>query len=532
MADEDKDMMDSKPAAVVPSAIESDLGSSTPEVFKDEIGDDSQQPAPSEEEEPGMGTPNDAAAPDIERPPNVEEEFVEEQQAVEGAEGAMNTTDMKQPVTMQSNEAQKVPAAEPMREEPPAPLVADPSLLKPPPPDSTTPVAPDVVAPLMTEQSHLKPPPQAPSTKIFDAAPSPPPPVAPPSGTIYPDAAEKTAAAASSNQPATMPGAVASQPGAVPSQEPDVGKAKEMGAGVPAEQTEGPLGTKQKEGGDPLKQPPEEGKDQQPQKKREINKDFRDVQTTGRWGDISQTEVYVVAAVVVVIVVVVIIVIAVVASGGESTEESVPPATMAPTAKATSLPPEELLSLLRNEWQSNPVTSQVPLVNDPSYYADTLENGNCTETPLDCAMSWALFEDAFPPPTDDIATRFAMANLYYSLGGDDWIKNTNWLTSSSYCDWYGVNCNRLQTEVEELNFDGNNLTGELPVALALVSPISVISLKNNAIGGLLPADIFAGMPNLFVLYLQGNRFTGPIPDNLQDNGALGKVWWLILLRTL
>ncbi|CAB9527635.1 leucine Rich Repeat [Seminavis robusta] len=487
-------------------------------------------PTVAEEEQSGLLPPidytgtapgDDYAAPDIEQPVNnsIEEGFedepaVQEHQAME--EEQEDLMDRKLPAIdnhvmqpldeiMEAEEDRKMPAMEPMLKAPPPPQVPEeapaPTLLKPPPPDSAP------------SWNHLKsPPPPLGETSASDedaAAPDHAAFIPPAPATMDPDEAAKAAAAA--HQPATKPGAVASS-----SQEEADAKAKEMAA-------------KERGEDEPLLQPQQQPpKQQQPtKKKREINKDFQDVQKTGKWGEISKAELYGIGAFVLAVIVIVVVVVSVVATRDRTEEETVLPATMPPTPAVTPQPPEEKLPILLEIWKNNPVTSQINLINDPLYYyyhdddtEDALQKKDCATAPLECAMSWLLYQDDFPPPTDHVGTRFALANFYYALRGDNWNQNTNWLTSSSYCDWYGITCNRGRTQVEEIDFDGNNLQGEIPLALALVSQVTVISLKDNAIGGNLPGDVFAAMPNLFVLYAQDNNFTGPIPDNLRDNKSL------------
>jgi len=237
-----------------------------------------------------------------------------------------------------------------------------------------------------------------------------------------------------------------------------------------------------------------------------------------------------VAGVVSILILVGVIVALVLVLGGDEDKkvETVPPTTSAPTTQATPMPADERFSLLINQLESNNVTA--PLVDlfpdnpdyyDPSYLEGLVNNDYCKSKAFDCAMSWILYEDEFPPESNDIVDRFGMAAFYYSLGGEGWKNSTNWLSPESYCEWHGIKCNRGQTDVEEIDLSDNDLNGELPLELALVDSAAVISLKNNAITGKLNGDIFAGMPNLFVLYLQDNLLTGAIPDNLHD-GGLGK----------
>jgi hypothetical protein len=323
---------------------------------------------------------------------------------------------------------------------------------------------------------------------------------------------EAAKAAAKAAMPARKPGAVAS---AAPPSGKEIAEANFNSAA--ADGGENPKTTATGGG---------EDDSESPGKRKEINPSFQDVQKTGKWGNISKVEVYGVVAFSVISVVVAIIVIAVMVSRDNGAKEvTVPPATPAPTPMVTPIPAEERLRMIMKEVQDNPVASRLAtngtLPSDLTYYEGLLDSGvDCSLMPHECAMAWAIYEDTFPPATDVIAHRFAMASFYYSLGGEDWKVNTNWTTNSSYCDWHGIKCNRGKTDIEELYLPENNLVGEIPLALALVDTIAVISLKENAIGGNLPGDVIAHLPKLFSLYLQSNDLVGTIPENLRDNGAL------------
>lgn len=350
----------------------------------------------------------------------------------------------------------------------------------------------------------VKEPPQPSTASAAVDATAPPPPAAKnPSFVQNDDAVQKKIAAEEGQDPLAMKSPVEFKD--VEQQDAAKNEAGEEGGG----------------GGDDSKPKPKKQESQ-----REVNKDFQDVQKTGKWGNISQTEkigvgVFVLAAIVAIIVAVVLV------TGKDDSpkEENVPAATQAPTPMATSMPADEKFPLILKEIYDNPVTaSKAQTMPDvPSYYAGKMDDAaGCAEMPHECAMSWVLYEDEFLTQTNNIVYRYALAALYYSMGGPNWKNNTNWLTSTSYCQWYGVNCNRLETEVRDLELGDNNLKGEIPPELSLIDSIAGISMKENQISGNLPGDTLASLPLLFFLYLQDNLLTGPIPDNLiNQNESLG-----------
>lgn len=274
-----------------------------------------------------------------------------------------------------------------------------------------------------------------------------------------------------------------------------------------------------------------DGEEQPQKKKREINPDFKDLQSTGKWGTISKTEMIVAGVVSVLIIIGVIVAVAVVLTRDDTSEKDVPADTQAPTPAPTPIPADQRFSVLMDALNGNNVTMSIA----DSRYSDNLSNyegligpdGGCESRPHDCAMSWALFEDNFPPSNNNISDRFAMATLFYSLGGNEWKNNTNWLSAESYCDWYGIECNRGASfnedfaYIEGLDLNDNNLIGGIPLELSLVYTMITVALKDNTITGELPGAVFGGMQELFVLRLQNNRITGTIPDNLRDSNSLG-----------
>mmetsp|Transcript_36712 Transcript_36712/g.88748 ORF Transcript_36712/g.88748 Transcript_36712/m.88748 type:complete len:2674 (+) Transcript_36712:708-8729(+) len=73
-----------------------------------------------------------------------------------------------------------------------------------------------------------------------------------------------------------------------------------------------------------------------------------------------------------------------------------------------------------------------------------------------------------------------LETLYKSMGGANWIDNTNWLSDESICDWFGIECVS----------DGNK-------------SVASIKLSNNGLSGNFPTQVYS-LPNLLELNLRGN----------------------------
>jgi len=134
------------------------------------------------------------------------------------------------------------------------------------------------------------------------------------------------------------------------------------------------------------------------------------------------------------------------------------------------------------------------------------------------ALHWLAYGDGmilsnFPNllSIETIRTRFALAAIYFSTQseaykGDSWTstasswrEETNWLSGTPVCQWYGVSC--LQDEfgdeslglVGSLNLSSNALTGELPdYELSLLQlDIRTLDVSGNSLGGTLPKSLSA-----------------------------------------
>jgi len=164
-------------------------------------------------------------------------------------------------------------------------------------------------------------------------------------------------------------------------------------------------------------------------------------------------------------------------------------------------------------------------------------------TPNQKATAWLLFHDEIKDPNESV-WRWAMASIYYKMNGQSW-KNMNfenWFNSNiSLCKWerlnsgsnnYNNNCgggngsgssgdNKLQLHLPtEIDFDGLNIIGEIPIEFALLggttsaalsstssSSLRSIMLTDNKLYGTIPGRVFEQLrPSLGKLYLDHNQF--------------------------
>ena len=88
----------------------------------------------------------------------------------------------------------------------------------------------------------------------------------------------------------------------------------------------------------------------------------------------------------------------------------------------------------------------------------------------------------------------------------------NWKNTTWTCNWRGVTC--TQNRVTELRLPGKGFRGTIPPeSLSLISELHVVSLRGNKLTGAFPGEL-GNCNNLEALFLAGNDFYGPLPDDL------------------
>eukprot|EP00980_Cylindrotheca_fusiformis_P007640 scaffold1605_cov141-Cylindrotheca_fusiformis.AAC.3 len=131
--------------------------------------------------------------------------------------------------------------------------------------------------------------------------------------------------------------------------------------------------------------------------------------------------------------------------------------------------------------------------------------------------------------------RYAMATLYYSTNGDEWLNNKNWLSDGNECGWYSKAgrgpCNAPGSDLINLELDYNNLNGFLPVELGLLSNslerVVLHGGPSEALDGSIPTEV-GYLTNLNLLYMPNNSMTGSFPSEM---GRLTNLQQLNLSRT-
>ncbi len=109
--------------------------------------------------------------------------------------------------------------------------------------------------------------------------------------------------------------------------------------------------------------------------------------------------------------------------------------------------------------------------------------------------------------TTALLERYVLAIYYYSTSGDDWNRNSGWLSSSNHCiNWFGISCNN-DGRVESISMNENNVDGIIPSELGLLLSLSRIMLYDNHLIGTIPVELY-GLEKISFIDIETNSLTG------------------------
>lgn len=115
----------------------------------------------------------------------------------------------------------------------------------------------------------------------------------------------------------------------------------------------------------------------------------------------------------------------------------------------------------------------------------------------------------------------ALVAIYDSMGGEEWEKSHDWLSTLDVCDWYGIRCTQ-DRHVSRIDLLLNNVSGSLPPEIGELRNLLVLSMSNNELKSL-PPEI-GNLQNLQSLDLSDNTLES-LPLEIGD---LSNLQWLIL----
>ncbi|KAI2491093.1 transmembrane receptor protein serine/threonine kinase [Fragilaria crotonensis] len=119
---------------------------------------------------------------------------------------------------------------------------------------------------------------------------------------------------------------------------------------------------------------------------------------------------------------------------------------------------------------------------------------------------------------EDIDVYFALATIYFSLRGDGWRSAQNWMQPSPMCEWHGVNCTKdkdgKKDVIVALSLPDNQMVGDVPSQLGLLTSLQSLSLAGNNLGGTsMPSEI-GRLVDLKTLDLRSTTLAGQLPSEI------------------
>ncbi len=103
----------------------------------------------------------------------------------------------------------------------------------------------------------------------------------------------------------------------------------------------------------------------------------------------------------------------------------------------------------------------------------------------------------------------ALLDLYVSTDGNNW--NNTWDVNTPVKEWHGVTVE--DNQVTGINLMFNNLKGQLPSSIGVLSHLKNMELSFNQIDGSLPVSL-GKLENLKSFAINSNRIKGSIPSSI------------------
>jgi DNA-binding SARP family transcriptional activator len=111
-----------------------------------------------------------------------------------------------------------------------------------------------------------------------------------------------------------------------------------------------------------------------------------------------------------------------------------------------------------------------------------------------------------------------LTSIYNETEGSGWKNSSGWLSDTSPCTWFGVVCG--VGSVVELNLADNNLSGNIPPEISLLTNLKTLNLEFNHLNGSIPPEL-GDLSKLEFMFLNGNSgLSGSIPPEIGDLTSL------------
>ena len=92
-------------------------------------------------------------------------------------------------------------------------------------------------------------------------------------------------------------------------------------------------------------------------------------------------------------------------------------------------------------------------------------------------------------------------------------------SNGSCCDWEGVSCDAVSTQIVGISLSSKGLSGRLSQGLANIPSLQVLNVSNNHLDGPLPKDL-STLSSLHTLDVSSNNFSGQLSDVLLNFSSL------------
>jgi Leucine-rich repeat (LRR) protein len=136
------------------------------------------------------------------------------------------------------------------------------------------------------------------------------------------------------------------------------------------------------------------------------------------------------------------------------------------------------------------------------------------------AVGWmSSFDEAeITVVKETFAQRYALVVMYFSFKGEGWTDQEQWLDPTLHeCEWSkGIFCEYDATETRVVTgFDAtrNNLEGNIPNEIGLLTSAQTFRISGNNVGGTIPSSI-GNLPLLSAVDLNSNAIEGIIPSTI------------------
>jgi hypothetical protein len=138
-------------------------------------------------------------------------------------------------------------------------------------------------------------------------------------------------------------------------------------------------------------------------------------------------------------------------------------------------------------------------------------------SPQQQALAW-LLNDTFQGYYNDekLIQRFALATVFYSTHGDTWQNNSMWLDNGDECGrWWqhvgGLTCDSETGAISDLDLNENDLRGQIPPEIGLLSELVTLQLKQSDFKGSSIPEQIGKLSLLEKLLIQSCSLSGTIP---------------------